>query len=123
MCSLLLVVLALLLQLPGFFFLLLAVKFLLAVNLDQLKLFLVISLTAQPSARQSPPLIKRRLPLQEIRQPFVPKNEHLLTLPDKPKRKEQVVDSSEAHDLVFDGVVGGLDASVLLLEWVGNDAK
>lgn len=50
-CSLLLVVLALLLQLPCLFFLLLAIEFLLAVDLDQLKLFLVISLTAQPRAR------------------------------------------------------------------------
>ena len=123
MGPLLLVVLALLLELPGLLFLLLALEFLLAVDLDQLKFFLVISLTTQPCARQPSPLVERGLPLQEIRQPFVPKNEHFFALADEAQGEEQIIDSPEAHDLVLDGVVGGLDASVLLLEWVGNDAK
>ena len=119
----LLVVLALLLQLPRLLFLLLAVELLLAVDLDQLKFLLVVRLTAELRARQSSPLIKRRLALQEILQPFVPKDKHLFILPRKAKREQQIVDPSEVHDLVLDGVVGGLDAAVLLLEGVGNDAK
>ena len=119
----LLVVLALLLQLPRLLFLLLAVELLLAVDLDQLKFLLVVRLTAELRACQSSPLIKRRLTLQEILQPFVPKNEHLFIFPREPKREQQVIDPSEVHDLVLDGVVGGLDAAVLLLEGVGNDAK
>ena len=53
---------------------------------------------------------------------LVIKMEHFLALPGEAQSGEQILDAPQAHDFIFDGVVGGLDTSVLLLERFLDDA-
>ena len=48
--------------------------------------------------------------------------EHFLALPGEAQSGEQILTAPQAHNFIFDGIVGGLDAPVLLLEGFFDDA-
>jgi hypothetical protein len=50
-------------------------------------------------------------------------HKHLLIFSNESKRGDQLCCSFKIHDLIFDCIVGGFDASVLLLEGIADNTS
>ena len=117
------VVLGLLLQPAGLLVFLLLHGPLLLVELDQVLLLLVLGGRGLLGHGQSPPVVDGWLSFDEKIELFVIEVVHLLALLGVAQSGQEFVDASEAHDLVLDGGIGGLEASVFLLEGLLDDAE
>ena len=111
------------LELPGLLILLLLHGSVLLVDFDQILLLLVISgIDGQLGCGQSSSVVDGSLSLYEEVEVLVIEMEHFLSLPGEAQSGKQILDAPQAHDFIFDGVVGGLDAPVFLLEGFFDDA-
>ena len=111
------------LEFSGLLILLLLHDSVLFVDCDQLLFLLVISgIDGQLGCGQSSSVVDGGFSLDEEVEVLVIKMEHFLALPGEAQSGEQILDAPQAHDFIFDGIVGGLDAPVLLLERFLDDA-
>lgn len=118
-----LVVLSLFLESILHFFFLLMHGSLFLVQLDEVEFLLVFCLGGKPSGCQSPLVFDGLLSLDEEVEVVIVQVVHFLTDANEAKRDQEFISPSQTQNLVLDGVVGGLDASILLFEGLLDDAE
>ena len=116
------VILGLLLQLTCQFISIALLDTMLLVNLYQTQLLCIFSWRRLFSCRQSSFVVKSWLSFNEQIEPFIVKVVNLLVLAREAQSSEELVNASETHDFILDGVVGGLYAAIFLFERLLNDA-
>lgn len=92
-------------------------------KLDQFELLLIVWLASHSSSSQSSPVVHCGLSFKEKINIIILKHKHLLILSNESKSGDQFSWSFEIHYLGFDCIVGGFDASVLLLEGIADNTS